>query len=158
MLRGASSHVLDEAERSLHDALCVVVETVKSHNTVYGGGHTEMRMALEVEKFAETVKGKSSSCMLAFANALRQLPTIICDNAGYDSAELVANLRNEVFNGRPAVGLNMNDGSIGDMKELGIYECFRVKEQALLSACEAAEMILRVDEVVTCAPRKRDRE
>jgi T-complex protein 1 subunit beta len=158
VLRGASSHVLDEAERSLHDALCVIVETVKSHNTVYGGGHTEMRMAMEVDKAAETMKGKMSTCMSAFANALRQIPTIICDNAGYDSAELVANLKNEIYNGKPCAGLNMNDGTVGDMKELGIFECFRVKEQALLSACEATEMILRVDEVVTCAPRKRDRE
>jgi T-complex protein 1 subunit beta len=117
-----------------------------------------MRMAYDVDKYAETIKGKVSTCMHSFAHALRQIPTIIADNAGYDSAELIANLKNEVFNGKPGAGLNMNDGTVGDMKELGIYECYRVKEQALLSACEAAEMILRVDEVVTCAPRKRDRE
>ena len=149
---------MDEAERSLHDALCVIVETVKSHLYVYGGGHTEMRMALEVDKFAETVKGKISTCIHSFAHALRQIPTIIADNAGYDSAELIANLKNEIFLGKPGAGLNMTDGIVGDMQELGIFECFRVKEQALLSASEAAEMILRVDEVVTCAPRKRDRE
>jgi T-complex protein 1 subunit beta len=158
VLRGASNHVLDEAERSLHDALCVIVETVKTHNMVYGGGHTEMRMALEVEKYAETVKGKTAICIQSFAHALRQLPTIIADNAGYDSAELISNLRSEIFSGKPNAGLNMIDGTVGDMKELGIFECLRVKEQALLSACEAAEMILRVDEVVTCAPRKRERE
>ena len=117
-----------------------------------------MRMAYEVDKFAETIKGKVSTCMNSFAHALRQIPTIIADNAGFDSAELIANLKNEIYSGKPAAGLNMNDGTVGDMKELGIYECFRVKEQALLSACEAAEMILRVDEVVTCAPRKRERE
>ena len=158
MLRGASNHILDEAERSLHDALCVIVETVKSHLMVFGGGHTEMRMAYEVDKYADTCKGKISTCIHSFAHALRQLPTIIADNAGSDSAELIANLKNEIFQGKPGAGLNMNEGIVGDMKELGIYECFRVKEQALLSACEAAEMILRVDEVVTCAPRKRDRE
>lgn len=115
-------------------------------------------MAFEVDRASENVKGKASVCMNSFAHALRQLPTIIADNAGFDSAELVANLKNEIFNGKPAAGLDMNQGVVGDMKELGIYECYRVKEQALLSACEAAEMILRVDEVVTCAPRKRDRE
>ena len=117
-----------------------------------------MRMAYEVDKYAETVKGKVSTCMNSFAHALRQLPTIIADNAGYDSAELIANLKNEIYTGKIAAGLNMTEGTVGDMRELGIYECFRVKEQALLSACEAAEMILRVDEVVTCAPRRRDRE
>jgi len=158
VLRGASNHILDEAERSLHDALCVIVETVKSHSMVYGGGYSEMRMAIEVEKYAETVKGKTSIAIQSFANALKQIPTIIADNAGFDSAELVSNLRNEILNGKSSAGLNMNDGTIGDMKELGIYECLRVKEHALLSACDAAEMILRVDEVVTCAPRKRERE
>lgn len=158
VLRGASSHILDEAERSLHDALCVIVETVKSKYTIYGGGFSEMKMAHEVEKYAENVKGKVSEAILCFASALRQLPTIICDNGGYDSAELISTLKHEVHQGKQSPGLNMVKGTIGDMKELGIYECLRVKEQALLSACEAAEMILRVDQVITCAPRKRERE
>ena len=87
--------------------------------------------------------------------ALRQLPTIICDNAGYDSAELVANLRSEIHSGQLSSGLNMFDGRVDDMKTLGVTEAFRVKEQALISATEAAEMILRVDDIVRCAPRQR---
>jgi len=150
--------LLDEAERSLHDALCVIVETVKSHNVIYGGGHSEMKMSCAVDLLSKEVKGKESLAIESFAKALRQLPTIIADNAGYDSAELVANLQSAIYGGSNTAGLDMNDGCVGDMKELGIYECFRVKEQALISACEAAEMILRVDEIVTCAPRKRDRE
>lgn len=94
--------------------------------------------------------------MEAFAKALRQLPTIICDNAGYDSAEIVTNLRSEIFNGNVSSGLNMFKGQVDDMATLGITECFRVKEQALVSATEAAEMILRVDEIIKCAPRKRE--
>ena len=89
-----------------------------------------MRIAFEVDKYAETVKGKISTCINSFAHAMRQLPTIIADNAGYDSAELIANLKNEIFIGKPAAGLNMTEGIVGDMKELGIYECYRVKEQA----------------------------
>merc|ERR1719164_413169 len=75
----------------------------------------------------------------------RQLPTIIADNAGYDSAEIVQNLRSTVSNGDTEAGLNMFTGKVGNMKELGITECLIVKEQALVSATEAAEMILRVD-------------
>jgi len=91
----------------------------------------------------------------AFARALRQLPTIICDNAGYDSAELVTNLRSEIHNGAITSGLNMFAGKVDDMDKLGVTEAFRVKEQALNSATEAAEMILRVDNIVRCAPRQR---
>jgi T-complex protein 1 subunit beta len=158
VLRGASSHLLDEAERSLHDALCVIVETVKSHNVVYGGGHSEMRMALEVDQLSLTEKGKESLAMEGFARALRAIPTIIADNAGLDSAEVVSNLKAVIHSGSNTAGININDGSVGDMKEMGVYECLKVKEQALLSACEATEMILRVDMVLTSAPRQRDRE
>lgn len=81
---------------------------------------------------------------------------IITDNAGYDSAEIVQNLRSAIVNGKETSGLNMFKGEVDDMKEMGITECLRVKEQALLSASEAAEMILRVDDIVKCAPRKRE--
>lgn len=93
--------------------------------------------------------------MEAFARALRQLPTIICDNAGYDSAELVTNLRAEISGGATSSGLDMFQGRVGNMQEMGVTEAFRVKEQALISATEAAEMILRVDDIVRCAPRQR---
>ena len=117
-----------------------------------------MRMALEVEKLSLSEKGKESLAIEAFSHALRQLPMIIADNAGLDSAELISNLRSAIHSGSLNAGIDVNKGKVGDMKEMGIYECLKVKEQALISACEAAEMILRVDEVITCAPRQRDRE
>lgn len=158
VLRGASSHLLDEAERSLHDALCVIVETVRSHKVIYGGGHSEMKMAEDVENLSREVKGKESLAIEGFARALRQLPTILSDNAGFDSSELVANLKNAIHDGSSNAGLNLNEGKVGNMRELGIYECFRVKEQALISACEAAEMIIRVDNIISAAPRQRTRD
>lgn len=87
---------------------------------------------------------------------MRQLPTIIADNAGYDSAEIVQNLRSVITKGDHEAGLNMFTGQVDNMKDLGITECLRVKEQALISATEAAEMILRVDDIVKCAPRQRE--
>jgi len=148
VLRGSGSHILDEAERSLHDAICVLVAAVKNHKIIYGGGNAEMRMSLAVDELANSIGGKQAIAVEAFARALRQLPTIICDNAGYDSAEIVTNLRSEIFNGNTSSGLNMFKGQVDDMAELGVTECFRVKEQALVSATEAAEMILRVDEII----------
>ena len=117
-----------------------------------------MRMALEVEKIALAEHGKESLAIEGFSRALRQLPMIICDNAGLDSAELISNLRSAIHSGSNTAGIDINSRKVGDMKELGVFECLKVKEQALISACEAAEMILRVDEVITCAPRQRDRE
>jgi T-complex protein 1 subunit beta len=155
ILRGSGNHILDEAERSLHDAICVLVSAVKNHRTIYGGGNAEIRMSLAVHELANQTEGKQALAIEAFSKALRQLPTIIADNAGYDSAEIVQNLRSAIANGDVEAGLNMFEGKVDNMKTLGITECLRVKEQALISATEAAEMILRVDDIVKCAPRKR---
>ena len=87
---------------------------------------------------------------------MKRLPHIIADNGGYDSSELVTNLGFEIGkNDFKEAGINMTDGTIGNMAVLGIRESLRAKEQALISACEAAEMILRCDKIVTCAPRER---
>lgn len=158
VLRGSGQHILDEAERSLHDAICVLVAASKNHRCILGGGNSEMRMSLAVDELAKTMQGKQAIAVEAFARALRQLPTIICENGGYDAAELVVNLRAQVTNGNLNAGINMFDGKVDDMTKLGVTECLRVKEQALVSATEAAEMILRVDDIVRCAPRQRQQQ
>lgn len=155
VLRGSGSHILDEAERSLHDAICVLIAAIKNHKTIYGGGNAEMRMSLAVDELAKSMAGKQAIAVEAYARALRQLPTIIAENGGYDASELVQNLKSEIYNGNKSAGINMFGGRIDDMQQLGVTECFRVKEQALMSATEAAEMILRVDNIVRCAPRQR---
>ncbi|KAG7497937.1 T-complex protein 1 subunit beta [Solea senegalensis] len=155
VLRGATQQIVDEAERSLHDALCVLAQTVKEPRTVYGGGCSEMLMAKVVTDLANKTPGKEAVAMESFAKALRMLPTIIADNAGYDSADLVAQLRAAHQENKTTSGLNMSEGTVGDMAEMGITESFQVKRQVLLSASEAAEMILRVDDIIKAAPRKR---
>jgi T-complex protein 1 subunit beta len=89
VLRGSGSHILDEAERSLHDVICVLIAAVKNHQVIYGGGNAEIRMSLAIEELAKSVKGKQALAIQSYAHALKQLPTIIADNAGYDSAEIV---------------------------------------------------------------------
>eukprot|EP00775_Hariotina_reticulata_P002255 gene2255-2567_t len=158
VLRGASSHILEEADRSLHDALCVLSETVKEPRVLYGGGWPEMRMSRAIEEAAKKTPGKKSLAMEAFARALRQLPTTIADNAGLDSADIVATLR-AAHGADPQgtrMGVDVIAGAAGDMAQLGIFESFKVKNQVLLSATEAAEMILRVDDIIRCAPRPRN--
>jgi T-complex protein 1 subunit beta len=156
VLRGSGQHILDEAERSLHDAICVLVAASKNHRTILGGGNSEMRMSLAVDELAKSMSGKQALAVEAFARALRAMPTIICENGGYDAAEIVSNLRSEVTNGNLDAGVNMYAGKVDNMRSMGVTECLRVKEQALVSATEAAEMILRVDDIVRCAPRKRE--
>ncbi|XP_046346306.1 T-complex protein 1 subunit beta-like [Haliotis rufescens] len=156
VLRGATQQILAEAERSLHDALCVLSQTVKETRTVFGGGSSEMLMADAVTKLAAKTPGKEAVAMEAFAKALRMLPTTIADNAGYDSADLIAKLRAVHTEGKHTYGLNMDEGKIDDMEKNGITESFQVKRQVLLSAAEAAEMILRVDNIIKAAPRRRD--
>lgn len=155
VLRGASLHLLDEAERSLHDALCVLQQTVKDRRVIHGGGCPEMVMSKAIDELAQRTPGKRAIAMEAFSKALRAIPSIICDNAGLDSADLVYQLRFCHAVPGSAMGIDVLEGKVGDMQDCGIFESFRVKEQVLLSATEAAEMILRVDDVIKCAPRQR---
>lgn len=157
ILRGASQQILDEAERSLHDALCVLAQTTKNTRTVYGGGCSEMLMARAVDELALTVPGKEALAIEAFSRALRALPTIIADNAGYDSSELVSQLRAQHYTQKADcdAGLDMEAGTVGSMKALRITEAYKSKLQVVVSAHDAAEMILRVDDIIRCAPRQR---
>ncbi|CAL1698075.1 unnamed protein product [Somion occarium] len=173
VLRGSTNQMIDEAERSLHDALSVLSQTVKETRIVLGGGCSEMLMSCAVEQEARRVRGKKAIAAEAFARALRQIPTILADNAGYDSSDLVSKLRAAHYEGRSDAGLDMNKGAIGSMKGLGITESYKLKRQVVLSASEAAEMILRyvlivivgvtkltvwfsVDDILRATPRKRE--
>ncbi|KAJ3228386.1 T-complex protein 1 subunit beta [Clydaea vesicula] len=158
VLRGATTHLLDEAERSLHDALCVLSQTVAEPRTLLGGGCAEMIMSKAVDEVAKVTPGKQAVACESFAKALRELPTILANNAGYDSSDLVAKLRAAHYSGNNTAGLDMYNGSIADMRTLGIVESFKLKKQVLMSASEATEMILRVDDIIRCAPRERTRE
>ena len=179
VLRGATLQILDESERSLHDALAVVSQTVGEPRTVLGGGCAEMQMAKAVDSLAQGVAGKKAVAVDAFAKALRALPTILADNAGLDSSDLVARLRSTVYGGQ---GLRNGDtktngdasstpippthagldlltpgGAIGDMRKLGVIESYKLKRAVVSSAAEAAELLLRVDNIVRSAPRRRER-
>jgi T-complex protein 1 subunit beta len=156
VLRGATSQMLDEAERSIHDALCVLSQMSTDSRIVFGGGSSEMIMAKEVDLLATETPGKKAMAMQSFAKALRMIPTIIADNGGYDSSELISQLRAEHYKGNYTFGLNMKNGTIGNMEELGIIESFKSKLSILQSAVEAAEMVLRVDDIIKAAPRKRE--
>ena len=144
VLRGASSHVLDEAERSLHDALCVLSQTVADARVVWGGGWPEVRMAHAVSVAAAKTPGKAALAMEAYAAALRAIPATICENAGLDAADTVARLR--AAHAAAAEGVTSADGGVGprdacragvdviaggmgDMEELGVFESYKVRAE-----------------------------
>ncbi|CAD5211560.1 unnamed protein product [Bursaphelenchus okinawaensis] len=155
VLRGATNQILDEAERSLHDALCVLLTHVREARTVSGAGAAETLMASAVILEAQKIAGKESLAVEAFARALQQLPTIICDNAGFDSAEIISKLRAEHANGNHEYGIDIETGKIANVTEKGVLESYNVKLCMITSAAEAAEQILRVDDIIKCAPRPR---
>eukprot|EP01084_Bolivina_argentea_P043917 80878_1 len=156
VLRGASTHLLDEMERSIHDALCILTQTIRESKVVLGGGCCELLMAQAVSQESRLTKGKEALAMDAYARALEQIPCILADNAGFDAADIVTALRSEHAQGNHWMGVCMETGSIGDMRKYGVTESHKSKLQSLVSASEAAEMILRVDDIVKCAPRPRE--
>jgi len=155
VLRGATEQILDEAERAIHDVLCVLYSTVKETRTVFGGGCSEALMAQAVQALVEKHGGKEQHAIQSFANALRQLPTIMADNAGLDSADLIANLRSHHAEGSSTMGLDLYNGCVACMSEKKVTESFKVKRQVLISGHEGAEMIMRVDDILKSAPRQR---
>jgi T-complex protein 1 subunit beta len=142
VLRGATEQLLDEAERSIHDALAVLSQTVKEPRTTLGGGCAEMIMARAVDEAATSVAGKKALAVESFAKALRQLPTILADNAGLDSSDLVSRLRKAIYGGDKSAGLDLltPGGGIADMRKLGIIESYKLKRAVVNSASEAAEV------------------
>ncbi|QRW15959.1 TCP-1/cpn60 chaperonin family (T-complex protein 1) [Rhizoctonia solani] len=131
---------VDEAERSLHDALSVLSQTVKETRIVLGGGCSEMLMAVAVDEEAKKVEGKKLLLLRRLLeHSGRQIPTILADNAGYDSLTLSPVWRAARFHP------DMNLGTIGSMRDLGITESYKLKRQVVNSASEAAEMIIRYD-------------
>ncbi|KAE9421401.1 hypothetical protein Angca_007320 [Angiostrongylus cantonensis] len=155
VLRGATQQILEEVERSIHDALCVLVTHVKESKTVAGAGASEILMSTAVIVESQKVAGKEALAVESFGRALAQLPIIICDNAGLDSADLVTRLRAEHANGHHNIGIDIEHGGIADVVALGVVESFSVKLCMVSSAAEAAEQILRVDDIIKCAPRAR---
>ena len=155
VLRGATDQILDEAERAMHDALCVIASMMEEKRTVLGAGCSEVLMADAVEEAARKTPGKAALAMDSFAAALRQIPMILASNAGLDAPEIVASIRAAHANGNKTYGLDIEGRGVGDIEKIGVTESFKVKRQIVISASEAAEQILRVDEIVKCAPARR---
>ena len=147
ILRGSTKHVAEEVERAVDDAIGVVAATLEDGQVVAGGGAPEIAIAKGLKEYADTISGREQLAIGAFASALEVVPKTLAENAGLDSIDALVDLR-AAHEKSPYMGLNVFTGDVTDMKEAGVIEPKRVKKQAIQSAAEAAEMILRIDDVI----------
>ena len=155
LIRGGTEHVIDEIERGVHDALCVVGAAIEDGKIVYGGGAPEVEVAKRLREFAETVGGREALAINSFANAVEAIPKTLAENAGMDSIDILVELRakHEAQDGK-WFGVNVFNGKVSDMKRENVIEPLRVKTQAIKSASDAAIMILRIDDVIAATKKE----
>jgi len=150
MIRGGSDHVVDEAERSIHDALCVVRNAVEDGKIVAGGGSPEAETAKQLRDYALKVGGREQLAIEAYAEALEAIPLTIAQNSGLDPIDIMVELRSKHANPENKwFGVQVETGKIADMLADNVVEPLRVKQQAVKSATEAACMLLRIDDVLS---------
>ena len=143
---GANNLVLEESERSLHDALCVVRCLVKKRFLIAGGGAPEIHIARRLSQYAQTLKGMENYCFGAFAEALEVIPTTLAENAGLNPISIVTELRNRHAKGETSSGINVRKGLVTDIKEENVLQPLLVTTNALEQATETVSLLLRIDD------------
>ena len=147
LVRGSTEHVVDEIERAVEDAIGVVSATIEDGKVVAGGGAAEIAIARGLKDYADSISGREQLAVSAFAEALEVVPKTLAENAGMDSIDALVDLR-AAHEKSLYMGLDVFKGEVTDMYRAGVIEPHRVKKQAIQSAAEAAEMILRIDDVI----------
>ena len=147
VLRGSTRYVTEQISRALDDALGVVAATIEEGKVLIGGGACEIDLIKGLRDYGESVSGREQLAILKYAEALEVIPRTLIENAGLDTINLIADLK-AAHEDSPFIGINVFTGEVVDMKEAGVIEPLRVKIQALQSAGEASEMILRIDDMI----------
>lgn len=148
VLRGGAEQFIAEVERSLHDAIMIVKRAIKNTEIVAGGGAIEMELSRYLREYSLTLAGKQQLIIGAFAKALEVIPRQLCDNAGFDSTDILNKLRMHHAKGELWTGVDMDSESIANNYEKFVWEPTSVKINAIQSAAEAATIILSVDETI----------
>lgn len=152
LIRGGIAHVVDEAERTLNDALCVVRNIVDNPYILGGGGSSEIELSKQLRDFATTIGGREQLAIEAYAYSLEVVPTTLAENAGLDPVDLLVELRakHDSPDGK-AMGVNIQTGKPSNMIEEGVIEPLVVLMQAIQSATEVSSMILKIDDVIAAS-------
>eukprot|EP00483_Globobulimina_turgida_P002264 UN02266 len=158
LIRGSNNLVLEEAERSLHDALCVVRSLVKERFLIAGGGAPETHLSVQLAKYAQTLGGSQSYCVSAFADALEVIPYTLAENAGLNPIKIVTKLRkvhaqlcdeeNGINNNNKNFGIDIKKGDVSNMWEADVIQPLLVNISAINLATEFVRMILKVDDII----------
>ncbi|KAF1744940.1 hypothetical protein MXB_4097 [Myxobolus squamalis] len=163
ILRGANDYLCDEIERSIHDALCVTKRVIESNNIVPGGGAVETALSVHLENFACGISTKEQIAIAEYANSLLIIPKTLASNAALDASDVVAKLRgchykacNNQNSSDKWCGLDLASGEVRNNLDAGVVEPSMSKIKMLKFATEAAITILRIDDMITLAPAKRD--
>ncbi|MBI2005351.1 MAG: thermosome subunit, partial [Candidatus Aenigmarchaeota archaeon] len=151
LVRGSTEHVVDEVDRSVEDAIGAVASAVEVGKVVSGAGAPEAEVAKRLRKYSEQFSGREQLAIKAFADALEIVPRSLAENAGLDPIDILVALRAAHDQGKASYGVGVFDGVVVDAFDNGVIEPLKVKTQAIKSASEAAEMILRIDDVITAS-------
>jgi len=149
LVRGSNQLVIDEAERSLHDALCVIRCLVNKRFMIAGGGAPEIEMSMQLAAWAKELQGMESYCIKEFAEALEVIPYTLAENAGLNPISIVTELRNRHARGEKNTGINVRKGQITNILEENVVQPLLVSTSAITLACECVRMILKIDDIVT---------
>ncbi|RJS83038.1 thermosome subunit, partial [Candidatus Bathyarchaeota archaeon] len=152
-IRGGTERLVDEAERSIHDALCVVRDVVQEPKVMAGGGAPEIEVAKALREYSESLAGKEQLAVQAYAEAIEAVPITLAENAGLDPIDIISELRARHEKGELWAGIDVLEGDVKDMRELEVYEPLAVKKQIIKSATEAASMILKIDDVIAAGKK-----
>ncbi|MHA2205814.1 MAG: thermosome subunit alpha, partial [Candidatus Thorarchaeota archaeon] len=149
IVRGGTDHIVDEVDRALNDALYVVRDVLMYPQITYGGGALASRISKELRDYADTLKGREQYAVNSFADAIESLPSTLAENAGLDPIDIIVGLRAAHNEGNIFHGVDITKGKVGDMKKARIIEAAVVNKQIVMSAAEAAQMILKIDDVIS---------
>ncbi len=149
LLYGTTEHVVDELERGIQDAIDVVSTTVSDGRTLPGGGAVEVELARRLRDYADSVSGREQLAVEAFADSLELIPRVLAENAGLDAIDLLVDLRAAHEAGDTEAGLNVFSGEVENTTEAGVVETAHAKEQAIASAAEAANLVLKIDDIIS---------
>jgi chaperonin GroEL (HSP60 family) len=154
LVRGGTQRIVDEAERSIHDALCVAKDVVQEPKIVAGGGAPELEVARALREYAEKLPGRESLAVSAFAEALEIIPLTLAENAGLDPIDIISDLRSRHDKGETWAGIEVLSGKPKDMAKANVFEPLGVKKQIIKSANEAASMLLKIDDIIASGKSK----
>jgi len=148
LIRGTTEHVVDELERGIHDALSVVAVAIEDGKMTAGGGAAAIAIAMALRDYAPSVGGREQMAIEAFANAIEVVPKTLSENAGLDPIDMMLEIRNAHKKGHKYSGINVFKGKVDDMLKNDVIEPLRVSMQEIEASSEAANMILRIDDVI----------